>query len=103
MGSNQLLSIRTSKGVRPLNIKDMSNIFNTTDRQTINFLRKMIELHVLKEVRFGDERWYAVNPLYGFRYKYLSYTAFVFFQEELKNEISPTALNELKSEALKSE
>lgn len=61
----------------------MSEIFGCTDRQTRKFIRKMKDLKVIKEVNINDTKWYAVNPLYALRTKYLSCTAFIIFQDEL--------------------
>ena len=82
MGDNQLLGYRSNK-IKPLTVEKMSEIFGCSDRQTRKFVKKMKDLTVLKEVNINDTKWYAVNPLYALRTKYLSTTTFIIFQDEL--------------------
>lgn len=82
VGENQLLGYRSDK-IRPLTVEKMSELFGCSDRQTRRFLKQMKDCRVIKEVSINDVKWYAVNPLYALKSKYLSLTAFIIFQEEL--------------------
>lgn len=82
VGENQLLGYKSDK-IKPLTIEKMSEMFKCSERQTRRFINKMKDLKVIKEVNINDTKWYAVNPLYAFRNKYLSKTTFMIFQEEL--------------------
>jgi len=82
IGDNQLLGYRSGK-VKPLTIEKISKMFCCTERQARKFIKKMKDISAIKEVTINDVKWYAVNPLYALRSKYLSSTAFLIFQDEL--------------------
>ena len=82
VGENQLLGYR-SGNINTLTINKMSELFNCSERQTRRFLKQMKDYKVIKEVCINDVKWYAVNPLYALKSKYLSLTTFIIFQEEL--------------------
>ena len=82
IGENQLLGYRSNK-IYPLTIEKMSEMFKCSDRQTRKFIKKMKDIQAIKEVNINDVKWYAVNPLYALRSKYLSNTTFLIFQDEL--------------------
>lgn len=82
VGENQLLGYRTGK-IKPLTVEKMSELFNCSERQTRRFLKQMKDYKVIKEVNINDVKWYAINPLYALKSKYLSLTAFIIFQDEL--------------------
>lgn len=82
VGENQLLGYR-SGNINPLTINKMSELFSCSERQTRRFLKQMKDYKVIKEVCINDVKWYAVNPLYALKSKYLSLTTFIIFQEEL--------------------
>jgi len=87
VGDNQFLGRRGSKGFRPLTVLHIATILCITERQAKNFLKKMEEYRIFKRVLVGDEEWYAVNPLYALKNKYISFTTFTIFADELKGEI----------------
>ncbi len=82
VGENQLLGYRSDK-LKPLTVEKMSEMFKCSDRQTRRFLKQMKDYKVIKEVLINDTKWYAINPLYALKSKYLSLTTFIIFQEEL--------------------
>ena len=99
IGENQLLGYRSSK-IKPLTVEKMSEIFNCSDRQTRRFLKQMKDLKVIKEVCINDVKWYAVNPLYALKSKYLSPTTFIIFQDELVPVLPNWVLSNFMSEAI---
>lgn len=99
IGENQLLGYRSGK-IKPLTIEKMSGIFKCSDRQTRRFIKQMKDLRVIKEVCINDVKWYAVNPLYALKSKYLSLTTFVIFQDELMPILPNWVLNNFMSEAI---
>lgn len=99
IGENQLLGYRSGK-IKPLTINKMSEIFKCSDRQTRRFLKQMKEIKVIKEVCINDIKWYAVNPLYALKSKYLSPTTFIIFQDELIPILPKWVLNNFMSEAI---
>lgn len=99
IGENQLLGYRSSK-IKPLTVEKMSEIFECSDRQTRRFLKQMKDLKVIKEVSINDVKWYAVNPLYALKSKYLSPTTFIIFQDELMPVLPNWVLNNFMSEAI---
>lgn len=90
---NQLLGYRTNK-IRPLTIEKMSQIFESSDRQTRRFIKKMKEYKIMKEVVINDTKWYAINPMYALKSKYLSLTTFIIFQDELIPNLPPWVVKE---------
>lgn len=99
IGENQLLGYRSSK-IKPLTVEKMSEIFKCSDRQTRRFLKEMRNLKVIKEVCINDTKWYAVNPLYALKSKYLSLTTFIIFQDELTPVLPRWVVNSFMSEAI---
>lgn len=99
IGENQLLGYRSSE-IKPLTVEKMSEIFKCSDRQTRRFLKEMRNLKVIKEVCINDTKWYAVNPLYALKSKYLSLTTFIIFQDELTPVLPRWVVNSFMSEVI---
>lgn len=98
VGENQLLGYRSDR-LRPLTVEKMSEMFDCTDRQTRKFLKKMKDSRIIKEVLINDTKWYAVNPLYALKSKYVSLTTFIIFQEELLPVLPQWVINNFMQEA----
>ncbi len=98
IGKNQLLGYRSGT-IRPFTVEKMSEIFKCSDRQTRRFLKQMKDLRVIKEVCINDIKWYAVNPLYALKSKYLSLTTFIIFQEELMPVLPNWVVNNFMAES----
>lgn len=98
IGENQLLGYRSGI-IKPFTVEKMSEIFKCSDRQTRRFLKQMKDLRVIKEVCINDIKWYAVNPLYALKSKYLSLTTFIIFQEELMPVLPNWVVNNFIAEA----
>ena len=94
VGNNQLLGVRASRGVKPLDIEKMSKIFECSERSVKIFLKKFKELKIIKETNVGGVIWYGINPLYALKGKYISQSAFILFQDELIGEIPDWAIKE---------
>lgn len=99
VGENQLLGYR-SGGIKPLTVEKMSKLFECSDRQTRRFLKQMKSCKVIKEVSINDVKWYAINPLYALKSKYLTLTAFIIFQEELINVLPRWVIDNFMREAI---
>jgi len=98
VGENQLLGYRSDR-LRPLTVEKMSEMFDCTDRQTRKFLKKVKDSRIIKEVLINDTKWYAVNPLYALKSKYVSLTTFIIFQEELLPVLPQWVINNFMQEA----
>lgn len=98
VGENQLLGYRSGK-IKPLSIEKMSELFGCTERQTRKFIKKMKDIKVIKEVSINDTKWYAVNPLYALKSKYLSLTTFIIFQDELVSILPIWVIDSFMKEA----
>lgn len=59
----------------------------------------MKEIKVIKEVSINDTKWYAVNPLYALKSKYLSLTTFIIFQDELISVLPKWVIDSFMREA----
>ena len=98
VGDNQLLGYRKDK-IRPIRVEQMTKIFGCEKRAVYNFLAKMKKDKIIKEVKINGEKWYAVNPLYAMKGKYLSITAFIIFKDELIDKLPYSVVNKFISEA----
>lgn len=98
IGENQLLGYRSGK-IQPLTIEKMSELFKSSDRQTRRFIKQMKDYRVIKEVSINNVKWYAINPLYALKSKYLSLTTFVIFQDELIGSLPNWVINNFIAEA----
>lgn len=98
VGENQLLGYRSDK-IRPLTTKKMADMFNCSERQTRRFVKSMKDIGVIKEVNINGVNWYAINPLYALKSKYLSLTTFIIFQEELIPVLPAWVVYKFMSEA----
>ena len=98
IGENQLLGYRSDK-IKPLTTKKMSEIFGCQERNTQMFIKKMKKYKVIKEVSINDVKWYAVNPLYALKSKYLTITTFIIFQDELMSVLPKWVINNFMNEA----
>ena len=53
---------------------------------------------IIKEVSINDTKWYAINPMYALKSKYLSITTFIIFQDELVGTLPISIINKFMSE-----
>ena len=98
VGENQLLGYRSDK-LKPLTIEKMAEMFDYSERQIRRFIKQMKEYGVIKEVTINEVKWYAVNPLYALKSKYLSLTTFIIFQKELIPILPNWVINKFMQEA----
>lgn len=98
VGENQLLGYRSDK-LKPLTIEKMAEMFDCSERQIRRFIKQMKEYGVIKEVTINEVKWYAVNPLYALKSKYLSLTTFIIFQKELIPILPNWVINKFMQEA----
>ncbi len=98
VGDNQLLGYRT-RNIHPLTVEKMSEIFGCSERQTRRFLKDMKNYGIIKEVSINDVKWFAVNPLYALKSKYLTLTAFIIFQDELISVLPGWVISNFMQEA----
>ena len=82
VGNNQLLGYSSDK-LKPLTVEKIAQILECGERQARKFLKKMKDLKIMKEVLIDGVSWYAINPIYALKGKYLSLRAYVIFQHEL--------------------
>ena len=80
---NQFLCYRTNGRVKPIGVKEIANMLELSDRQTKTFVKKLKSNGIIKEVSFDNMRYFAFNPMYGFKGKRLSLNVYIFFQKEL--------------------
>ena len=94
VGNNQLLGIRSSRGFKPLTLEKIALICDSSERQTKTYLRKMKKLGIIKDVVINNEKWYAINPLYALKGKYITFSTFITFMEELKAKLPEWVIKE---------
>ena len=81
---NQLITYRSGNTIKPVTIKDLSRIWDTTERQCREFIRKLKGHGIIKEVRIDEKKYFCFNPIYGMKDKRITLTLFIIFQEEMK-------------------
>lgn len=97
VGENQLLGYRKDK-IYPLTVEMMTTMFECSDRHIRRFMKKMKDDKIIKEVSINDTKWYAVNPMYALKSKYLSITTFIIFQDELRGTLPYSIVSKFMSE-----
>jgi len=94
---NQLLGYKTDK-IRPLTIEKMSELFGQSEKQTRLAIKRFKNEKIIKEVMINDTKWYAINPMYALKSKYLSITTFLIFQEELIPNLPTWVVNKFMAD-----
>lgn len=87
VGSSQLLGERRHGKFVPLTVSDMAVIFKCKRRSAYYTIEAAKKYRVVKEVKIGDETWFAYNPLYGLKNKRISLETFIIFQDELSEAL----------------
>jgi hypothetical protein len=91
----QLLAYKSGNVIKPLTCKEISRIFELSDRKTKEIVKKMKKNSVVKEISIDGLKYYAFNPVYGFKGNRLTLNVFIFFQDELKEHLPEWAYCEL--------
>ena len=64
LGEDNILQKRSGKGYVPLTREDISNLLELKERTTREFLNKLIELNIIKYIKYCEQKAYIVNPTY---------------------------------------
>ena len=96
---NQLIVYRSNKGITPITVNDMCRIFEMSDRQCKALVIKAKQYKIIKEVSIDGIKYFAYNPIYGFKGKRMSVIVFILFQEELKSKMPAWVINKFMNEA----
>lgn len=96
---NQLLVYRSGDAIKPLGISEICRILNMSGRQCKSLVCKMKKYSIIKEVRYGSIKYFAFNPIYGFKGKRLTLEVYIMFQEELKNVLPKWVVQRFAKEA----
>lgn len=96
---NQFLAYRSNNGIKPLEISNMCKVLEISERQCRALIKKIKDIGIIKEVCVDGIKYFAFNPVYGFRGKRLSLNVFIFFQEELSAVLPKWVTNEFMLQA----
>jgi hypothetical protein len=96
---NQLIVYRSHSGIKPIAVEDMRRIFEMSDRQCRVLIAKAKQHKIIKEVSIDGIKYFAYNPVYGFKGKRMSIIVFILFQEELKSLMPPWVVEKFMNEA----
>jgi hypothetical protein len=89
LSDNQLLVYRGNNNIiKPYGTREFEKMWGVHERQTQNLIKKAKEYKVLKEISIDGIKYFAFNPLYGTKGKRLTVTAYLIFQNELR-EVLP--------------
>ena len=81
--NNQFLVYRSNKTIKPVTVLIMCKILDMSYRQCSALVKKMKSEKIIKEISFGNQIFFAINPVYGFKGKRLTLSVYLFFQEVL--------------------
>ena len=84
---NQLITYRSKNVIKPVTIKELPKIWETTERQCKEFIRKLKHNGIVKEVWLGNTKYFCFNPFYGMKDKRLTLTLFIIFQDEMSKRL----------------
>lgn len=96
---NQFLVFRSNNNIKPIGLREMMRILKMSDRQCKALIKKMKKFGVIKEVAFDNLTYFAFNPLYGFKGKRLSLNVYLFFQNELQEELPKWVIEKFAGKA----
>jgi hypothetical protein len=86
-GKTNMLGYRGNGGVKPYDIPGIARVINLRERQTYNFINKMVELGIMAKVRITmagkvDYQYY-VSPLYYNSSNRIPLNLYLLFREQL--------------------
>lgn len=64
LGEDNVLQKRGGVGYIPLTRNDIAKILGLKERATREFLNKLIELNIIRYIKYCDRKAYIVNPIY---------------------------------------
>jgi len=86
-GKTNMLGYRGNGGVKPYDIPGIAKAINLQERQTYNFINKMVDLGVLAKVKITSagkiDYQYYVNPLYYNSSNRIPLNLYLLFREQL--------------------
>lgn len=86
-GKTNMLGYRGNGGVKPYDITGISNVINLKERQTYNFINKMVDLGIMARVKIEiagkTDYQYYVNPLYYNSSNRIPLNLYLLFREQL--------------------
>lgn len=96
---NQFLVYRSGDLIKPITCNELIKFWDSSERQCKALLKKMKKFGIIKEIKFSGLTYFAFNPLYGFKGRRLSLNVYIFFQNELRNEIPKWAIEKFAEQA----
>lgn len=94
--NTNVLAYRGNKGKLPMDIDRIAKVLNVEERQTKRFIKKMMELHMMKVTIIGDETRYIINPLYFHNGKSINDSLYWLFQEQLDVHLPKWAIEKYR-------
>ena len=97
MLKNQFLMYKSGNRLCPLRVKEIGKLVGLCDKKAKEFLKKIIQYGVIKEVIIDGTTYFAMNPLYAMKTKRITLTTYMIFHKELEN-VLPDWVNKKFSE-----
>jgi hypothetical protein len=95
-----MLGYRGNGGTRPYNVDKIGAVIGLKPSQSYTFVRKMIQLGVMAQVKIKTknsvEVQYYVNPMYYFSGNRLNLNLYLLFHKQLDEHIPPYAKEEYR-------
>lgn len=102
--NTNMLGYRGNGGIKPMNISHIAKTICLKDRQTRNFLNKMIKLGVIARVDIETddrkETQFYINPLYFFSSSRLPLNLYLIFRESLDQHLPEWVIERFGKEEL---
>ena len=81
---NQLLAYKSKNCIKPIGIGELCKIVDLRDRACKDFVKKLKDNGIIKEIKTNGNVYYAVNPIYFLKSKRITLTMFLWFQDEFR-------------------
>jgi len=95
---NQFLVRRCGNFMRPATVEYIAEKIQLSERRCKEFISKLKEHGILKEVCIGGITYFSLNPIYGMKDKRLNLTVFIIFQDELNMYLKPWVIKRFLDE-----
>lgn len=81
---NQFLLYRSDSCIKPIGIKNICKITDSSERQAKVLVKKACSYSVMKQVEVSGVKYFAFNPIYCLKGNRITLTTFIIFQNELR-------------------
>lgn len=93
-GKFQELVYRSKKGRQAVDVAIIEKIIGLSHDRTLKFIKKLKKHNVLKEIIFGQQTYFVLNPKYGLHNRRLHPITYIVFCKDMKPLLPPYIITE---------